>query len=403
MYVIIKSTEQVVPHRAGIEIAVLVSSPAVEGPVPVQRQVLAPDAFGDILPDIPDLAGRFFPFLIEEKGAVREKGDIMAGGIELLVDLFRQGGHGKGAGALSGDHQLVRILEEGFGDAHGHQEILVAVKIKALLLSLFILVAVDIPAQVHVSGGIGDHDKIPVAERIASGAVVCDPDTDIKELCKGTEIAPVVIGMPCQDPAACHGTGSCVGVPCNAAAGQKNTQMVCRALSHINMIFRAVRCLSALHRNAVPLAGLHLRHLLRSALSGTDPEFRRLEAGIFHDISDHVLRPVSDHLLQVLKRMPGKVFPAAGCSLRFFSDRFLSGPDRAAVLFFLFLHVSVSPNRLSLYLSFVVFLHIRDGPWAYIPAPFVSGREHPQPVCLSSVRRGSCPSITCADILRRRP
>ena len=207
-------------------------------------------------------------------------------------------------------------------------------KIQALLLPFFILVVVIIPAQVHVSRGIGDHDKIPVAERISPGAVVGDADTYIKELGKWPEVAPVIIGMPCQDPAACHGTGSCIGVPCDTAAGQKNAKMVCSALSHINMIFGAVCCLSALYRNAVPLVGFHFRYLLRSILSGAYPKFRRLEPGILHDIPDHIFRTVSDFLLQILKRMSGKLFSAADCAVWFFSDIVLSGPDHAAVLFY---------------------------------------------------------------------
>ena len=96
-------------------------------------------------------------------------------------------------------------------------------KIQTLVLSLFVLVVVNVPAQMHISGGIGDHDKIPVAERIAPGTVVGDPDADIKKLGKGPQIAPVIIGMPGQDSAAGHGTGSRIWVPGNASARQKHT------------------------------------------------------------------------------------------------------------------------------------------------------------------------------------
>ena len=112
VHIIIKSTQQIVPHRTGIEVAVLVSPAPVEGAVPVQGQVPSLDIPDGLLPHIPDLPGSLFPLLVEEQGTVGKQGDIVAGRIKFLMDLLRQGRYGKSAGAFSGDQELVRLREE---------------------------------------------------------------------------------------------------------------------------------------------------------------------------------------------------------------------------------------------------------------------------------------------------
>ena len=108
----------------------------------------------------------------------------------------------------------------------------------------------------HISGRIGDHNEVPVPEGIQPGAVIRNADADVKDLCKGAQVIPVIIGLPCQDTTAGHGAVSRIGVPGNAAAGQKYTQVIGCSFADIDVIFRSVRCLTASHRHAVPLVRL---------------------------------------------------------------------------------------------------------------------------------------------------
>ena len=227
MHVAVEGGEEIVPGGAGVEAAEALSVPFIEGPVPFQGQagavhVLPPDLFR-----VPYLPEDMAPFAVIELGAVGEEGNVVHSGIEAVCDLFRHGGHRKGAGAVAGDKKFVRIREEVPAGLHGGEEILPAVEVEDFLLRCVAAQARIIRkrfiddlsvSQVHVSRGIGDDKKIPVVEGIDGFQSGGDPVVDVHDLGEGAEVFPVIVGQPGRGPAS--GDGSCrrIGIPGDAAS-----------------------------------------------------------------------------------------------------------------------------------------------------------------------------------------
>ena len=111
-----------------------------------------------------------------------------------------------------------------------------AVEMQSFGVALFRYIIEILPAQVHISGGIRDDQKIPVIERIGRIFRSGDPRIDIHDLCKSAQIIPVIVGQPGSHLAAGHRPGSRIGIPGDAPSGQENTQIANPACLNINMV-----------------------------------------------------------------------------------------------------------------------------------------------------------------------
>ena len=259
-HVIVKRAQKIVRHRARIEIPEPAAMSLADAAIPLEGYILAVHILPHFLPRIPDIAQNVFPVFVQKLCAVREKRHIMAGGIEFRGDLLGERGHRKCSGALPCDQELFRSGKQFLPASHRRHEILIAVKMKNSLVSLFCrpvfavlrnMVDKPVVSDVHVAGRIGNDQEIPVVKRIV-GPIFRDADVDVHDLREQPKVIPIIIGKPRRDGAAVNRPGSHILVDGDPAAREKYTQLVRAPFSHINMIFRAVAALSLWDQHFIP-------------------------------------------------------------------------------------------------------------------------------------------------------
>ena len=240
LHIAVKGAEKVVTGRTGIKTAETARIALIQSPVPFQGKVLPVDVFPGVFRSVPDIPHGMAPVGTEQLGAVRKKGNVPAVRIIIVRDLFSQGRDRKGAGAFARDQKLIRLREQGLAGVHGQTEIRMAVEMERFGIPLFGYIIEILPAQMHITGGIGDDQEIPVIERIRRILRPGDSCIDIHDLGKSPQIIPVIIGEPCRHFAAGHRPGGCIGIPGNAPSGQENTQIAGLSCLDINVEAGAV-------------------------------------------------------------------------------------------------------------------------------------------------------------------
>ena len=208
-----------------------------KSPVPVVGDVGRLQWFPDGRLCTPEVACDGPPVPAEKLGTVGEEGDIGNLRVPAAYHFPGDGRDGKGSCRISCNQKLVRIREEIL--AYGKRCVHIGgpVTVKNLRLAFLIGIRNLAVSDVKITGRVRDDKKIPVTEGIARGIRIRDSDVDVHDLCKGTQIVPVEIRLPCGD--ACTGYRPCSRevIPRDTSSGEENNKVCRAALSQIAVEF----------------------------------------------------------------------------------------------------------------------------------------------------------------------